>query len=166
MPIVEEFLHFPPDASIGEVLREYRRRDAQWWWFLTTEIESEYHVCTFGSLLPYLTGRTDHIVHRPGACVICSGLNPVLWHDTDKLVRQALFSRRICRRLVSSLPLARMPVRDIELVDPPPREDPETMNWLAWVTTRTRGVTVDGVLVGVNFDQEMGALGSGSPPAL
>lgn len=67
MAITKEFLHFPPDATIGEVLSAYRRRKAQWWWFLTTSVDDEYFVCTFSSLLPYLTGRTDHIVHRPGA---------------------------------------------------------------------------------------------------
>lgn len=166
MPITKKFLHFPPDATVSEVLRAYHRRDAQWWWFLTTKIENEYFVCTFGSLLPYLTGRTDHIVHRPGACAICSGLDPVLWRDTDRLVREALRWRRIYRRKVSSLPMAPLLVRDVEKVDPPPRDDPEIMRWLEWVSKRTRGVTEDGVLVGVNFVQEMGALGGAGPPML
>jgi hypothetical protein len=59
-----------------------------------------------------------------------------------------------------------MPVRDVERVDPPPRDDPEIMGWLEWVTKRTRGVTENGILVGVNFDQEMGALGGNGPPHL
>jgi hypothetical protein len=51
---------------------------SHWWWLLTTEIEGAYYVCLFGSLLPYLTGRTAHIVHNIGDCAVCSGMDPLL----------------------------------------------------------------------------------------
>jgi len=106
MPTTEEYLHFPSSASVGDVLQAYVDRNAQWWWLLTTEIAGEHYVCSFGSLLPYLTGRTPHIVHNIGDCAVCSGIGPRLWRGTGALVEEALHwwmgllarsSYRICR---------------------------------------------------------------------
>ena len=59
-------LLMPPEANVEEVLRAYLKHKGQWWWLLVSEIEGTYRVCSFGSLLPYLTGRTPHIVHNIG----------------------------------------------------------------------------------------------------
>ena len=58
--ISKDYLHFPGSATIEYVLRTYLDRDAHWRWLLTTEIEGTYYVCSFGSLLPYLTSLAGY----------------------------------------------------------------------------------------------------------
>ncbi len=59
MPATGDYLHFPGSATVGEVLQAYVEREGQWWWLLIAETEGEFSVCSFGSLLPYLTGREE-----------------------------------------------------------------------------------------------------------
>jgi hypothetical protein len=106
--LTEDYLHFAGHATIAQVLRIYAERQAQWWWLLVAEIEGAHYVCSFGSLLPYLTGRTAHIVHNIGDCAICSSMDPLLWKQTGALVEQALADDAACARLVSSLPMAEL----------------------------------------------------------
>lgn len=148
MTITQDFLHFPGSATIKVVLRTYLDRDGQWWWLLTTEREGKYYVCSFGSLLPYLTGRTPHIVHKIGHCPICSGMDPLLWQDTDALVQEALADRVICERIVANLPMAELPTVDARDMD-------ESMFLLGHVW----GVIEDGTISGVYVAQMMGDLG-------
>ncbi len=152
MHITKDYLHFPASATIEDVLRTYRDRDAHWWWLLTTEIEGAYYVCSFGSLLPYLTGRTPHIVHNIGDCPICSGIDPLLWQETDALVEEALADRTICSRLVSELPLAELPVVAVEET-----KEPRDIPW--YIGQRATGVIENGVLCGVGIIQFMSDLG-------
>jgi len=152
MPITKDYLHFPASATIEDVLRTYRERDAHWWWLLTTEIEGTYYVCSFGSLLPYLTGRTPHIVHNIGDCAICSGIDPLLWQETDALVAEALADGAIGSRLVSGLPLAELPVVAVEET-----KDPWDISW--YTGRRATGVLENGALCGVGINQVKGDLG-------
>jgi len=110
--LTTDHLHFPASATVGEVLQAYRDQGADWWWLLTTRRDGQYYVCSFGSLLPYLTGRTPHIVHRIGHCPICSGLDPLLWQDTSALVEEALADSDICARTLADLPMAELPTVD------------------------------------------------------
>ena len=161
MPIVQHFLVFPPSATVGGVLRTYRERGCQWWWFLITQVDGQYRVCSFGSLLPYLTDRTPHIVHAIGGCPICSGVDPLLWTGTGALVEEALADPAICARIVGELPLAELPVREAETMELDP-SDPEFWRWRYWGSTY--GVTENGVLTGVSILQELGGLGGPSGP--
>jgi hypothetical protein len=113
----KNYIFFPSETTIEEVLSAYLQRDAAWFWYLVTERNDGYKVCSFGSLLPYLTGRTQHIVHTPGDCPICTGMDPVLWQDTDTLVEEALATKHIRQRLISSLPMADFEVVDIHGLD-------------------------------------------------
>lgn len=101
-----DFIYVSASGLIGDVLQAYIDHKAQYWWLLIAAKNQQYYVCSFGSLLPYLTGRTDHIVHSIGDCVICSGLDPLLWQNTDRLIEEALASQTIRSRLVAELPLA------------------------------------------------------------
>jgi hypothetical protein len=154
MSLSKDFLHFPGSATIEQVLRTYLDRHGDWWWLLTTEIGGEYRVCSFGSLLPYLTGRTPHIVHNIGDCAICSGMDPLLWCDTGALVEQALADATACSRLVSNLPLAELPVVTVEDL-----EGLEGGYWLVMRGGRALGVTENGVLSGIYIEQVKGDLG-------
>jgi len=160
MPLSKDHLHFPGSATVGQVLRAYLDHDAQWWWFLTTEREGEYFVCTFGSLLPYLTGRTPHIVHNIGDCPICSGMDPLLWQQTGTLAEEALAKPTICARRVAELPMAELPVVDIRDTK---RDDFWFWLWSQGKGTRVYGVMENGVLSGVHFQQELGLSGGGPP---
>jgi hypothetical protein len=146
MDISKDYLHFSSSATIGEVLRAYLDRQGQWWWLLTTEMEGQYFVCSFGSLLPYLTGRTTHIVHSIGHCPVCSSMDPVVWRDTGALVEEALADQATCSRLVSDLPMAELPVAEAENVN----------------RFQASGVIENGVFCGVYVPLYMGV--PGGPP--
>ena len=156
MPISKNYVQFPGSATVGEVLQAFLDRNADWWWLLTTEDEKEgkHYVCSFGSLLPYLTGRTPHIVHNIGDCPICSGIDPLLWSDTGTLVEEALADGAICSRLVSDLPMAELPIIDTSTID-----DPQARPWPMAGPGRVWGVTENGVLCGMYIIQVKGDLG-------
>jgi len=141
MSITHEYLHFAGQTQVGEVLRAYVDRQATWFWLLTTERAGQYYVCSFGSLLPYLTGRTPHIVHNIGDCPICSSMDPQLWQDTDVLVEEALADAAIRARTVSDLPMAELPIADVTHVDEAERD-----MWLFRHADRVCGVVEDGAL--------------------
>jgi hypothetical protein len=160
MPMTEDYLHFPGSATVGEALQAYVAREGQWWWLLVAETEGEFSVCSFGSLLPYLTGRTEHIVHNIGDCAICCSMDPVLWQETGRLVQEALADAAACSRRVADLPLAALPVVETQGHDEAP---------LAWwgrrPAGRAVGVIKNGVLEGVDILQVKGDLGGmGGPP--
>jgi len=46
MPMTEDYVHFPSNATVGEVLRAYVDRNAQWWWRLTTEMVGWFLSCS------------------------------------------------------------------------------------------------------------------------
>jgi hypothetical protein len=156
--ITQDFLPFPGRATVKQVLRVYLRRDAQWWWLLVAETDGEHAVCSFGSLLPYLTGRTDHIVHNIGECAICSGMDPLLWQETGALVREALANETLCRRRVSDLPMAALPVVDGERID-----EEEIVRAMVMSRASACGVKKNGAWYGVFRFQVKGDLGG--PPA-
>lgn len=154
MDITKEYLHFPGTATIGEVLQAYRDRKAKWDWLLVAETDGRFSVCSFGSLLPYLTGRTEHIVHKIGDCVICCSMDPVLWKDTDKLVREALADAQLRSRRVADLPMAEL--RTVEAR----REGESSGAWRRRRSfSRVAGVTENGVLIGVDVQQYRGDSG-------
>jgi hypothetical protein len=146
--ITEDYLHFDGSATIAKVLQAYLDREAHWWWLLTTEREGQYYVCSFGSLLPYLTGRTLHIVHNVGHCLVCSAMDPLLWQDTARLVEEALADAAVCARRVADLPMAELPTVDAQ--------DAEE---LAMMWGPARGVIEDDVISGVYIVQMKGELG-------
>lgn len=160
MAITQDFLLFPGNATVKQVLRAYLHRGADWWWLLVADLDGSHGICSFGSLLPYLTGRTAHIVHNIGNCPICSAMDPALWSDTGRLVREALADAAICARTVADLPLADLFVMAAE--------DVANINWNEWFNAgrpwpSIRGVTEGGVFTGVNIPQTMGGLGGGMP---
>jgi hypothetical protein len=159
VPISKDHMHVSGSATIEEVLRAYIDREAQWWWFLTTERNGQYFVCTFGSLLPYLTGRTPHIVHNIGDCPVCSGMDPLLWQQTGALVQEALADPTIGTRRVAKLPMAELPVADVEETK---LDDFWFRLWVQGKGTSAYGVLEDGVLIGVHFQQTMSP-GGGLP---
>ena len=112
MTFSQNYLFFPGSATLEEVLRAYRQRRASWTWMLVTERRGVHFICTFGSLLPYLTGRTPHIVHRNGNSAPCCRVDPMLWRKTEPLVEEALADPAIRLRLVRNLPMAELPVVD------------------------------------------------------
>ena len=154
MSISEDYLEFPGSATIGQVLGAYIDRQAQWWWLLITEIEGEHKVCSFGSLLPYLTGRTPHIVHSIGDCPICCAMDPLLWSDTGTLVAEVLTDEAACSRRVSDLPMVDLPVIEAKTM-----EGTRIEFWLMEQGLRACGVTEDGTLSGVYILQYRGVPG-------
>ena len=158
MCISKDYLHVSGSATVEQVLRACMDRQAQWWWLLITEVEGEYYVCSLGSLLPYLTGRTPHIVHSIGDCAVCSGMDPLLWRDTGALVEEVLADVAARSRLVSDLPMAKLPVIEAKNLES------QVEFWLARQGLRAGGVTEDGVLCGVYVLQTLGdPAGSGLP---
>jgi hypothetical protein len=147
MTLTKDYLHFPGSATVGEVLRSYVDREAQWWWLLVAETDGQFSVCSFGSLLPYLTRRTQHIVHNIGDCAICCGMDPLLWQETGTLVQEALADEAIRARRVADLPMAELAAVEA-LGDDAPFFD----RWPA-------AVIKDGLLVGVYIVQVKGDLG-------
>jgi hypothetical protein len=154
MSLCQDYLQFPASATIGEILRAYVERQAQWWWLLIRETAGQYSVCSFGSLLPYLTGRTEHIVHNIGDCAICCGIDPMLWQDTSALVEEALADTAICSRLLADLPIADLPTIEAGGMDESARGA-----WLVMNRLRACGVTENGMLCGVEILQYMGVPG-------
>ena len=154
MSISKDYLHFPDSATIEEVLHAYVDRQCHWWWLLTTEIEGEYTVCSFGSLLPYLTGRTSHIVHSIGDCPVCSAMDPLLWRNTGALVEAVLVDVTTRSRLVSDLPMAELPAIEAKTM-----EGAQIGFWLMGQGLRACGVTENGVLCGVYVMQYRGGPG-------
>jgi hypothetical protein len=148
MSITKEYLHLSGSATMEEVLRAYLEREAKWFWLLTTERDGEYYVCSFGSLLPYLTGRTPHIVHNIGDCPICSGMDPLLWQDTDALVEEAMADKAIRARRVAELPMAELPLADVTAVP-----ESERQVWLFRHASQVCGVIEDGLLVAMYVER-------------
>jgi hypothetical protein len=158
MAITKNYLHVPGSATIGQVLQAYRNRRAEWNWLLVAETEGQFSVCSFGSLLPYLTGRTEHIVHNIGDCTICCSIDPMLWKDTGRLVREALADRAIRSRRVADLPMAELRVVEAR------REDESPSDWYRRRSFgRAVGVAEDGALIGVDVQRYRGD--SGGLPA-
>ena len=151
--MTEDYLRFPGHATMEQVLRAYVDRNGQWWWLLVTDREDAYRVCSFGSLLPYLTGRTPHIVHNIGDCAICSGMDPLLWKQTGALLEEALADEAACARLVSSLPMAELPT-----VEAGELEGAPVWSWVARQGKRVCGVLQDGALSGVYVARMLGEL--------
>jgi len=154
MSLDTDYLHFPPDATMEQVLRTYLDREAKWFWLLTTEREGQHCVCSFGSLLPYLTGRTPHIVHNIGDCPICCSMDPVLWQDTDVLVEEALAHADIRKRRVADLPMVELPVVDVTDV-----VESELPVWLFRHAAPVCGVIEDGVLTAMYVERMRGDVG-------
>ena len=147
-----DYVFFPGSAALGEVLRAYQEKDGQYWWLLVSKRASGYVVCSFGSLLPYVTGRTTHIIHNIGDCVICSAMDPLLWSETGDLVGEALKDEVLCARLVSELPMAEMAL--VEAAG-------ESIEWAdfhtLWVQAgkgrRAAAVALNGVFSGVYVER-------------
>lgn len=142
---VEHYLHFDSSATVGEALRAFQEQEGKWWWLLTTKVGDRFCICSFGSLLPYLTGRTPHIVHRIGDCALCGGMDPLLWRETGRLVDEALASEAICSRRLSELPMAELPAVDSQTMS--------TEEFRRWFFRESKlracGVTENGALAGV-----------------
>ena len=155
MSLTADYLQFPGSATVGEVLRAYVDRECEWWWLLIAETEGGYKVCSFGSLLPYLTGRTPHSVHSIGECPVCTGLDPLLWRATGTLVEEALGNTAACSRLVSDLPMAQLPAIDDNSAD-----EARIGFWLMGQRLRACAVTEKGVVCGVYVMQYMGVPGA------
>jgi hypothetical protein len=160
MPATTDYLHFPSTATIEQVLHAYLHRPAQWWWLLISDTDAKHRVCSFGSLLPYLTGRTPHIVHNLGDCPVRLGMDPLLWVQTAALVEEALADAAVCRRRLSDLPMARFPhIEAVELEE----LGLSVPVWLMGQGSRAGCVTEDGVVREVFVLQYMGDP-SGLPP--
>ena len=150
MSLTDDYLLFPGSATVGEVLQSYRGHDADYWWLLVVNNDGKYSVCSFGSLLPYLTGRTDHIVHRIGDCVICGSVDPLLWQDTASLVVEVMADESLCRRRLTDLPLA-----DLSVVD---ADDPDQRGY--WWLHRAALVMQGGEIAGMHIQQMRGGVDS------
>jgi hypothetical protein len=107
-------------------------------------VDGSYRVCSFGSLLPYLTDRTERIVHNIGDCALCSSMDPLVWRDTGWLVDEALADEVICFRRVADLPMAELPTVEAEDLDGGP-----AWRWLARHNLRACGITENGALTAV-----------------
>jgi hypothetical protein len=153
MPITEDFIQTHGNATIEEILQIYADRAGQWWWLLVTEVEGEHYVCSFGSLLPYLAGKTPHIVHQIGECAICMGMDPIFWTATDLLLKSVMEDRKMGRRQVSDLPMAELPVIDS------PSAETDIVKTMMMAKASACGVRTDGVLRGVYIIQVKGNLG-------
>lgn len=147
MPFIDEdYVHVPGSATIGQVLRTFVEREGQWWWLLIAESDSNSSACSFGSLLPYLSGRTPEIVRNIGDCAICSGLDPLFWGDTGALVQEVLADEAACARLVSGLPLQRLPIVQAEEI-----RGPYAKPWPPGADGRAWGLMESDIFRGVYF---------------
>jgi len=153
MPITKDFIQTHGNATIEEMLQIYSDREGQWWWLLVAEVEGEHFVCSFGSLLPYLAGKTPHIVHQIGECALCMGMDPIFWTETNLLLKSVMENKKMGRRRVSDLPLAVLPVVDN------PSEESDIMKTIMVEEASACGVRTDGVLRGVYVIQVKGNLG-------
>jgi len=152
MTLSQDFINKPGRATIEEVLRGYLDQDADWWWMLVAETEGEFLICTFGSLLPYLVGKTPHIVHSIGDCALCTAMEPLFWTETGRLVEKVLADQKVSSRLVSELPMAELPVVD------DPQQEFEIMQTMMMQKASACGVRTGGVLSGVYILQTKGDL--------
>ena len=151
MSITQDFIHMQGNATIDEVLGAYLDRDGQWQWLLVVEEKSKYFVCTFGSLLPYLVGKTPHIVHHVGECVICSAMDPLFWSETNLLVESVIEDQKIGEQLVSELPLAELPIVD------DPNKELDIIKTMMMQKARACGIRTGGVMSGVYILQFRGS---------
>lgn len=148
MPFIDDYVHVSSSATVGQVLRTYVERGGQWWWLLIAESGSKSSACSFGSLLPYLSGRSPQIVPNIGVCAICSGLDPVFWEDTGTLVQEVLADEAVCARLASELPLLRLPIVQAEEI-----RGPQAKPWPPGADGRAWGLMESGVFRGVYVTQ-------------
>jgi hypothetical protein len=153
MPITKDFIQTRGSATIAEILQIFADRDGQWWWLLVAEVAGEYYVCSFGSLLPYLAGKTPHIVHQIGECALCTGMDPIFWTETNLLLKSVMADQQMGRQQVSDLPLAELPVIDN------PSEEADIVNIMTMRKAHACGVRTEGVLKGVYIYQVKGNLG-------
>jgi hypothetical protein len=154
IPIRTDYLYFPASATVGQVLRACQEHRSPGSTLLLTRAEGAFAMCSLGSLLPYLTGRTPHIVHRHGECPICSALYPMVWRDTAALLTEALASVDVCSRLLSHLPLAGIPAIEAKRL----AED-GVASKLAQIGFRACAVTDNGAPCGVYIIAETRTLG-------
>ena len=148
MTLFKDFLHFPGNASIAEPLQVYQDKPCQWFWLLLIESNGSFKVCSFGSLLPYITGRMPDIAHNIGDCPICSGMDPLLFAETDALVAEALADPAIRSLLLRELPAADCPIiakEDMEIAG--------SEAWLLSMSSRVCAVTTGGNLSDVSYQQ-------------
>jgi hypothetical protein len=149
-----DYLYFPDRATVGQVLQACQGQHSQGSTLLVTKVEGAYRICSLGSLLPYLTGQTPHIVHRLGDCPICSGLDPLVWQNVAALLTEALADVNICSRLLSHLPLAQIPVIEATRL-----AEEGIVSKLAGLGFTACAVTDNGTLCGVYIMQQMRSLG-------
>jgi hypothetical protein len=157
VPIRTDYLQFPEGATVGQVLLACQQGSCQGSTLLMTFIEEQYRICTLGSLLPYLLGRTPHIVHRHGECPVCTGLDPLIWRDTTALLQQALADGDVCSRTLPDLPLAAIP-----MIEAGKLQEAGTAARLAGLGFRACAVTENGLLRGVHIIQQ--TMTRGGPP--
>lgn len=144
IPIRIDYLYFPASTTVGQALQACQQRNVPGSSLLVTQVEGAYRICSLGSLLPYLTGRTPHIIHRHGDCPICSGLIPLQWQDTAALLKEALADANTCSRLLPDLPLAGIPHIEATRL-----AEEGIAAKLAGLGFRACAVTENGVLCGV-----------------
>ena len=156
MPITKDFIQTSGSATVKQILQIYSDRDGQWWWLLVAEVEDKHYVCSFGSLLPYLAGKTPHIVHQIGECAICTGIDPIFWTETNLLLKSVMEDKKMGRLQVSDLPMVELPVIDN------PSEESDIAETMMMQKANACGVRTDGVLRGVYIVQVKGNLGE--PP--
>lgn len=153
-PRDQTFVLLAASATVEVALHAWAEREGVWFWLLVVHGPAGYRVCSFGSLLPYLTGRTPHIVHVIGDCPICGALDPVLWRDTGQLAQAALADPAICARPLAELPLADLPVIEVE-----PGSDWQWDYRLLRPGMRVVGLLENGALRRVHVDPMRDALG-------
>ena len=143
-------LFFPGRATVGEILRAYQPQQKQpdgFWLLLVVWAGGEFHVGSFSSLLPYLTGRTPHVVHDVGECK-CGRQGMYRW---EELLNEALSNPAVCARPASDLPLLKLPTVE--------RDRMTSKEFDAWVQSRAPapcGVTENGVFYGLDLSPYRG----------
>ena len=142
-----KYVFLPADATVGDAMRAYILRKGLWWWVLVVQDGDQYGICSYGSLLPYLTGRTPHIVHNVGDCATCSGMDPLLWRETDSLIDEVMANEDSCARRLSELPMSLLRTMATEEMD----EDRVFMT-LGRLGPAV-GLTLGGALAGVHVER-------------
>ncbi len=139
-PQVFCYLLYPSTASVGDILTAYKEQNGKFWWVLVSQSGAQFHVCTFGSLLPYLAGQTPHIVHDFVTCALCGGLSPIFWQETAGFVEETLSNPATCARNLADLPML-----ELETVDADSMDTREFHNFVARRSrSRIAGVTRGG----------------------